>query len=566
MTLVSAAMRNWLSDATVLARIIRDPLVLLAALSVVAAAWVPVTWFWSPATGPAPAGLDGPASWIARWWFRSDSPACFQPFVPVAALGIAWVHRTRIARCVADATQSGNLTPPVRAGWPALPILPLSLGVLTISHLTHVPSLAVAGLQGVLVGIVHRTWGTRVLRAARIPLFLLAVMTFPPETVWGMLRDIPAGWTAQSVVWTGNRLGLPWTADGSVVQTAAGVLDLGLKRCFAAVVASAGFWTLVLALARGVPVAKGLLGIGAAMGTVGALETTACVAAAILKSRYPSLSAAVVSTTAWVWFIPAVASGNAIFGRSRRRPGSRGAGFAAADAVQYGTVEGGSAPGTLIWAPVARRRLAIGSLAVLVVAMFGTWSTTRLVAAGSWLPSVPETIGEWEGTVVPADVETLRVLGNPRMVGRTYRNPFNDRVEFSLVTAGMFENYHDPTVCVGGGDYRLTATRTVPIGVGDAEARAMVFRHRRTPDHRIVMWYWQQFQDGSTDTESRMGNFRDFTARLRTGYSSIVEGKKTVIVRIFAPCDIRRDSDAGLAQFQVSQIAQAVHRHLRERR
>lgn len=213
----------------------------------------------------------------------------------------------------------------------------------------------------------------------------------------------------------------------------------------------------------------------------------------------------------------------------------------------------------------SRRRLVAASTMVLVVGLGGIWSTTRLLAAGTWLPTVPESIAEWDGTVVPSDPAVLDILGNPRMVGRTFRNAFGDRVEFSLVTAGMFENYHDPTVCVGGGDYRMTGSREVPLGElgADNRARAMVFRHRRNPDHRILMWYWQQFEDGSTDTESRMGNFRDLRARLRTGFGAIVLGRRTVLVRVFAPFDVRRDPDAWLVQSQVREIADAVHRHLK---
>jgi hypothetical protein len=230
-------------------------------------------------------------------------------------------------------------------------------------------------------------------------------------------------------------------------------------------------------------------------------------------------------------------------------------------------LDNGEGPAIRRIAASSRRRLAGASALVLAVGLAGIWSTTRLLAAGTWLPTVPESIGDWSSTVVPADPVVLAILGNPRMVGRTYRNPFGDQVEFSLVTAGMFENYHDPTVCVGGGDYRMTGTRDVPLGVGSAgnRARAMVFRHRRNPDHRILMWYWQQFEDGSTDTESRMGNFRDLRARLRTGFGAVALGRRTVLVRVFAPFDIRRDPDAWLVQSQVREIADAVHVHLKAR-
>lgn len=556
-------------EFTAFAGLLSDPAMIVAVLSVVGAAWLPVSWFWRPEGGaPAPAGMDGPASWIAHWWFRPESPACFQPLVPLASLWVAWAHRSAVAREISAAQAPGRTAFSPWLQWWRLPFLPIGLILLAVSHLSHVPTFAVTALQFILWGLLQHAAGAKVLRAARIPMVLLFTMTFPPETVWGIVRDTPAGWTAQSVVAVGSRLGMAWSLDGVVVQTPAGAFDLGLRRCFSAAVVGTAFWTLVAGLAGRLSRGSMLAGIALATTAVGLLDLLCCVAALLLKPKLPWLSAALLSSTAWIWFIPSFGLGMTVFGRrfrATRRADRRGADIG--EAFEVGNRErikpGVSIPRFRLDAMV-RRRLATGSLAVLVVSLFGTWSTTRLLAAGSWLPSIPESIGDWEGTIVPEDPIILRILGNPRMVGRTYRNQFNDRVEFSLVTAGMFENYHDPTVCVGGGDYRLTGSRNVPIGSGPEQARAMIFRHRRNPDHRIVMWYWQQFQDGSTDTESRMGNFRDFFARLRTGYSSILQGKKTVLIRIFAPFDIRRDPDAGLAQDQVGQIARAVHRHLRQ--
>ena len=213
----------------------------------------------------------------------------------------------------------------------------------------------------------------------------------------------------------------------------------------------------------------------------------------------------------------------------------------------------------------ARRGLWLASTAILLTAAAGSFATMRMVRAGNWLPTVPESVGYWESQVVPPDPIILKMLGKPRMIGRTYRNPFGDRVEFSLVTAGMFENYHDPTICVGGGAYRLTGTRELPFSgdKGPNRARAMLFRHRKDPNQRIILWYWQQFRDGSTDTESRMGNFRDFPARLRTGYGAVVLGKQTVLARVFTPFDIRTDADGSMAQDRVRTIASAVYSHLR---
>ncbi|MFM7321199.1 MAG: exosortase-associated EpsI family protein [Armatimonadota bacterium] len=213
----------------------------------------------------------------------------------------------------------------------------------------------------------------------------------------------------------------------------------------------------------------------------------------------------------------------------------------------------------------APSRTILGIAAVFVgVSLAGTFATLRMVRAGGWLPDVPEVIGYFEGTVVPPNAAVLAQLGNPRSTGRTYRHPLGDMVELSVVTAGMFENYHDPTICVGGGDYRMTGVGTVALGDGEAapRARAMVFRHRRDSNLRILMYYWQQNRDGTTDTEARMGNLRDIAARLRTGYGAVFLGHQTVLVRVFTVYRAERDPSAEHAQRVVDEISRAVQRKL----
>lgn len=195
----------------------------------------------------------------------------------------------------------------------------------------------------------------------------------------------------------------------------------------------------------------------------------------------------------------------------------------------------------------------------------GSFCTYRYLQAGSWLPPVPATIDDWEATDAPIPPDTLAILGNPRATGLRYRSPFNDIVDFSQVTAGMFENYHDPTVCVGGGDFQMTARRIVTLGSGpDAGvARAMVFRHRKENDVRIIMYYWQQNSDGTTDYEARMGNFRDILARFKTGFSSVVLGRRTLLIRIHAFFKESQDPDGLHTQTQVHAISEAIYAHLR---
>ena len=208
--------------------------------------------------------------------------------------------------------------------------------------------------------------------------------------------------------------------------------------------------------------------------------------------------------------------------------------------------------------------------AMATTAAFGAFASYRFTRAGEWLPRPPLTIGKWTAEEEPVPPETMALLGNPQALGFGYRSPFYGRpplpeeVQVSLVAAGPFENYHDPTVCVGEGDYFLTATRTLPLdGPGSGVARVMIFRHRRVPSVRIVMYYWQQNRDGSVDHEPRMGNYRDVGARFKTGFGAVLRGQQTVIVRNFMLFSGEDDPQGIHAQRCVADISRAVYRSMR---
>ncbi|GAB4466631.1 MAG: hypothetical protein OHK0029_38110 [Armatimonadaceae bacterium] len=203
---------------------------------------------------------------------------------------------------------------------------------------------------------------------------------------------------------------------------------------------------------------------------------------------------------------------------------------------------------------------------VAVTAFLGTAATLRFKHAGAWLPeNVPNQIGYWQGVDAPLGKETLEALGNPRAVGRRYISPLKEIVEASIVTAGEFENYHDPTVCVPGNGFALTSKKI--FNLNGCNIRAMVFK-RTSPDPRfgeirMLMYYWQQSRDGATDTAARMGSYRDIQARFDTGFGAVVQGKQTVLCRVYtiiAP----DDPDGIQAQRNVEMIAQEWYRKLKE--
>lgn len=208
---------------------------------------------------------------------------------------------------------------------------------------------------------------------------------------------------------------------------------------------------------------------------------------------------------------------------------------------------------------------------IAAVGAAGAFATQRFHDAGEWQPAPPDNIGLWESTDTPVPQSTLVLLGNPHGAGRKYVNAFGEEVFGTLISAGAFENYHDPTVCVPSAGFGLSGKKlfTLDNKPNGCKVRAMVFKQSRMRDGqtgapiRILMYYWQQNRDGSTDTAARMGNYRDMDARFQTGYGAVVKGSQTVLVRIYAV--ISPDDPEGVqAQRNVQEVAEAYYATLKK--
>lgn len=220
--------------------------------------------------------------------------------------------------------------------------------------------------------------------------------------------------------------------------------------------------------------------------------------------------------------------------------------------------------------PLLSGSVFVRTLALIsATALFGAFASYRFTYAGSWLPSIPDKIGYWEGFDSPVPDEVLRGLGNPppKAVGRQYVSPFQERVFATFVTAGAFDNYHDPTICVPSNGFNLTGrkvfTQDAPDGKDKGNVRAMIFKRSdsRYGEVRILMYYWQQNRRGETATEARMGNYRDLSARLNTGFGAVVMGKQNVLVRVYT--FLAPDDPKGVqAQRNVEEVSRALYQHL----
>lgn len=212
-----------------------------------------------------------------------------------------------------------------------------------------------------------------------------------------------------------------------------------------------------------------------------------------------------------------------------------------------------------LWIPTLRL-----STLLTVTTLLALFTSYRMSRAGDWLPPLPFNLdaGAWTGRAAPLSAGTLAILNNPKSDGRIYQNPFGEWVSVSVIAAESFEAYHEPTVCSTGYGYFLRSETRPVIGRPGTNVRAMLLKNDRSGT-RILMYYWLQNKDGSTDTEKRMGSYRDLVARFRTGFGAVARGHRTCLVRVFAvvpPGDV----NGAQTHRNVRQIARAVYQTMEQ--
>lgn len=208
------------------------------------------------------------------------------------------------------------------------------------------------------------------------------------------------------------------------------------------------------------------------------------------------------------------------------------------------------------------------AIPLTVIALAGTLTAYRFRNAGLWCPKLPDDIGTWKATDTPIPKETLAILGSPKANAHEYQNHFNEVVYSTMVCAGPFDNYHDPTVCVVSNGFTLTAKKILPMGEDSWRVRALIFKRNSDGngasdgDLRIMMYYWTQTRKGNTGMAAQMGGFRDVFARMTTGYSSVIKGEQNTILRIYAV--IPPDDPKGIqTQRNLNEICRATYRALK---
>ena len=280
--------------------------------------WLPVSWWFqlTPHGSPVPPGIDGPVSWVWRWWTDPESPTAFQWLVAPAAL---WIASTRGATAWA-AWQQTLATPSAILGrWQRFRWAPLSVAflLLAIGHLTHVATIATLGLAFAPWAVLRATFGPLVARSLAPAWGCMLLLAMPPETLLARLNEIGGTFVAHSAAVTGRSMGMSIEATGWTLRHGLRVLPLprsggAVATCLIAVFAT---WVHGIAMRR----PNGVIAMRSAMAFVFAF--TASTIRALCLATFPGPVASGIAAFPLIVCSPlfVLAPGPILFMASRAR-------------------------------------------------------------------------------------------------------------------------------------------------------------------------------------------------------------------------------------------------------
>jgi hypothetical protein len=229
----------------------------------------------------------------------------------------------------------------------------------------------------------------------------------------------------------------------------------------------------------------------------------------------------------------------------------------AADAASIPAVPAGTLQGMTALQKRAFRSLTIlFGLTALIVALV----TIRLGQRGQWLPEMPGDIGAWSAADMPLTRSSLQLLGMPPSRGRRYSNLFGEKTEAHVIATATFEAYTEPKIVMAGYGYALTAEKRLPLFDKYGGVRALVLRNDNEGS-RILMYYWIQYTDGTTQTRGSLRSYSDLFPRFRLGVNAVMDPKQSVIVRAYTQVH-PADRDGLQARRNMNEIARAIHQEL----
>ncbi len=169
---------------------------------------------------------------------------------------------------------------------------------------------------------------------------------------------------------------------------------------------------------------------------------------------------------------------------------------------------------------------------IVLMAILGIFTGTRMQQRGQWLPVVPNEIGPWTAVDVPLESTTVKLLGAPKTLGRQYKNPFDEPVDAHVIAGASFDAYHEPAMCMSGYGFTVTAQIFPEVFGKGNTARALVLKHEDS-GVRVLMLFWVQYEDGSTSGIGDMHAYADLNQRMKVGWSTVINNRQCVIIRAY---------------------------------
>lgn len=165
------------------------------------------------------------------------------------------------------------------------------------------------------------------------------------------------------------------------------------------------------------------------------------------------------------------------------------------------------------------RNLSRRTSAILALLLFlGLASAGELLLRGSeraaaveraaQFESIPMNIEDWRGQEQPVNEEITALLGQDRILHRSYENNLGERVSVWVIywsSAKLVKGYHHPDVCLGNGGFRANERwmETVALaGGGSVAATAREFR-RGERESQFVLYWTQEGNRIWTDADER---------------------------------------------------------------
>jgi EpsI family protein len=103
---------------------------------------------------------------------------------------------------------------------------------------------------------------------------------------------------------------------------------------------------------------------------------------------------------------------------------------------------------------------------------------------------IPSTIGDWSGTDIEQDKQTLKSLPTCSVLSRRYNDYAGNSVELSIVYGRELGDFHQPEICMEGSGWKRTGSETMwlhPKGGKPHQAKLITM----TNDYQdIVIVYW----------------------------------------------------------------------------